>query len=137
MAHIVIMGAGIGGLPMAYEIRDIIRPEDRVTVISKDAKFHFVPSNPWVAVKWRDREVIEFDPVNILAKLKIDFIPVAVKRVDPDANALDLDDGRRIEYDYLIIATGPRLAFDEVPGLGPHGGFTHSVCHVDLSLIHI
>ena len=131
MAHIVIMGAGIGGLPMAYEIRDIIRPEDRVTVISKDAKFHFVPSNPWVAVKWREREEIEFDPVNILAKLKIDFIPVAVKRVDPDANALDLDDGRRIEYDYLIIATGPRLAFDEVPGLGPHGGFTHSVCHVD------
>ena len=131
MAHIVIMGAGIGGLPMAYEIRDIIRPEDRVTVISKDAKFHFVPSNPWVAVKWRERDEIEFDPVNILAKLKIDFIPVAVKRVDPDANALDLDDGRRIEYDYLIIATGPRLAFDEVPGLGPHGGFTHSVCHVD------
>ena len=131
MAHIVIMGAGIGGLPMAYEIRDIIRPEDRVTVISKDAKFHFVPSNPWVAVKWRERDEIEFDPVNRLAKLKIDFIPVAVKRVDPDANALDLDDGRRIEYDYLIIATGPRLAFDEVPGLGPHGGFTHSVCHVD------
>ena len=131
MAHIVIMGAGIGGLPMAYEIRDIIRPEDRVTVISKDAKFHFVPSNPWVAVKWRERDEIEFDPVNLLAKLKIDFIPVAVKRVDPDANALDLDDGRRIEYDYLIIATGPRLAFDEVPGLGPHGGFTHSVCHVD------
>ena len=63
--------------------------------------------------------------------MKIDFIPVAVKRVDPDANALDLDDGRRIEYDYLIIATGPRLALDEVPGLGPHGGFTHSVCHVD------
>jgi sulfide:quinone oxidoreductase len=26
-----------------------------------------------------------------------------------------------------VIATGPRLAFDEVPGLGP-SGFTHSVC---------
>ena len=131
MAHIVIMGAGIGGMPMAYEIRDIVRPEDRVTVISKDAKFHFVPSNPWIAVNWRKREDIEIDPVGILKKKKIDFIPVPVKRVDPAANALDLEDGQRIEYDYLIIATGPRLAFDEVPGLGPHGGFTQSVCHVD------
>ncbi len=131
MAHIVIMGAGIGGLPMAYEIRDIVRPDDRVTVVARDAKFHFVPSNPWVAVNWRQRDEIEFDPVGILGKLKIDYIPVAVKRVDADASALELDDGRRIDYDFLVIASGPRLAFDEVPGLGPHGGYTQSVCHVD------
>jgi sulfide:quinone oxidoreductase len=131
MAHIVIMGAGIGGLPMAYEIRDIVRPDDRVTVVARDAKFHFVPSNPWVAVNWRQRDEIEFDPVGILGKLKIDYIPVAVKRVDAEASALELDDGRRIDYDFLVIASGPRLAFDEVPGLGPHGGYTQSVCHVD------
>ena len=131
MAHIVIMGAGIGGLPMAYEIRDIVRPEDRVTVVAKDAKFHFVPSNPWVAVNWRQRDEIEFDPVGILGKLRIDYIPVAVRRVDADASALELEDGRRIDYDFLVIASGPRLAFDEVPGLGPHGGYTQSVCHVD------
>ena len=35
---------------------------------------------------------------------------------------------RLIDYDYLVIATGPRLAFDEVPGLGPEGGFTQSIC---------
>ncbi|MBX3686842.1 MAG: NAD(P)/FAD-dependent oxidoreductase, partial [Rhodocyclaceae bacterium] len=62
MAHIVIIGAGIGGLPMAYEMRDIARSEDRITVVSKDAKFHFVPSNPWVAVNWRQRAEIEVDP---------------------------------------------------------------------------
>ena len=35
--------------------------------------------------------------------------------------------GRELGYDYLVIATGPKLAFDEVPGLGPHG-FTQSIC---------
>ena len=30
-----------------------------------------------------------------------------------------------------MIATGPKLAFEEVEGLGPHGGHTYSVCHVD------
>ena len=36
-----------------------------------------------------------------------------------------------MSYDYLVIATGPKLAFEEIEGLGPHGGHTHSVCHVD------
>jgi sulfide:quinone oxidoreductase len=35
-----------------------------------------------------------------------------------------------LDYDYLIIATGPKLAFEEVEGLGPKG-HTQSVCHVD------
>ena len=130
MANIVIIGAGIGGLPMAYEMRDLARPEDRVTVIAKDAKFHFVPSNPWVAVSWRKREEIEVDPSAVLAKRGIDYIPVGVARVKPANNEVELLDGRSVAYDYLVIATGPKLAFDEVPGLGPDG-HTQSVCHVD------
>lgn len=51
MAHIVILGAGIGGMPMAFEMRENARAEDRVTVISNVPNFHFVPSNPWVAVR--------------------------------------------------------------------------------------
>ena len=34
MAHIVIIGAGIGGMPMAYEMKALARPDDRVTVLS-------------------------------------------------------------------------------------------------------
>jgi sulfide:quinone oxidoreductase len=41
-----------------------------------------------------------------------------------------LDGGEKIDYDYLIIATGPRLAFEEVEGSGPEG-FTQSICTVD------
>ncbi|MCK0507411.1 NAD(P)/FAD-dependent oxidoreductase [Aromatoleum anaerobium] len=131
MAHIVIIGAGLGGLPMAYEMREAARTQDRITVVAKDPRFHFVPSNPWIAVNWRKREDIEVDPAAVLAKKHIDFIPVGVRRVEPAANAVELDDGRRLDYDFLVIATGPKLAFDEIPGLGPHGGFTQSVCHVD------
>ena len=55
MAHVVIMGAGIGGLPAAFEMREALRKEDRITVVSNTPTFHFVPSNPWVAVNWRKR----------------------------------------------------------------------------------
>jgi len=133
MAHIVILGAGLGGMPMAYEMRELARREDRVTVISNAPRFHFVPSNPWVAVNWRKRADIEIDAGEALARKGIEFIPVGAKRVHPAENRVELDDGRSIGYDYLVIATGPKLAFDEVPGLGPEssGGFTQSVCHVD------
>lgn len=130
MAHIVILGAGIGGMPMAYEMRALARPEDKVTVISNNPKFHFVPSNPWVAVDWRKRDDIEMDAAPALARKKIDFIGVGAKRLHPEKNEIELDDGRTVSYDYLVIATGPKLAFEEVEGLGPKG-HTQSICHVD------
>ena len=130
MAHIVILGAGIGGMPMAFEMRESARPEDRITVISNAPNFHFVPSNPWVAVNWRTRGDIELAIEPILRKKNIDFIPVAAKRVHPGENRIELDDGQSVAYDYLVIATGPKLAFDEVEGLGPKG-HTQSVCTVD------
>jgi len=130
MAHIVILGAGIGGMPMAFEMRENARTEDHITVISNTPNFHFVPSNPWVAVNWRTRADIELPIEPILRKKKIDFIPVAAKRVHPAENRIELEDGRSIDYDYLVIATGPKLAFDEIEGLGPNG-HTQSVCHVD------
>ncbi len=130
MAHIVIMGAGIGGLPAAFELREILRKEDRVTVVSNSKTFHFVPSNPWVAVNWRKREDIELDLATILNRKNIEFTPAGVTRVHPDKNQLELGDGSTMDYDYLVIATGPKLAFDEVEGLGPDG-YTHSICHVD------
>jgi len=131
MAHIVIMGAGIGGMPMAYEMQEKIRKGDKVTVISNSENFHFVPSNPWVGVKWRDREDIEFPVRPYLERKGINFISVGVKRVHPEQSRLELNDGQSVDYDFLVIATGPKLAFEEVEGLGPHGGHTHSVCHVD------
>ena len=130
MAHIVIIGAGIGGLPMAFEMREMARPEDRVTVLANTPTFHFVPSNPWVAVDWRKREDIELEIAPLLANRNIDFDPTGVKRVHPEENRLELSDGRSLDYDFLIIATGPKLAFEEIEGLGPKG-HTQSICHVD------
>jgi len=124
------MGAGIGGMAMAYEMRAKAGKADVVTVVSNTPKFHFVPSNPWVAVNWRKRDEVELEIEPLLTKRKIDFIATGVKRVHPEESVLELDDGRRIDYDFLIIATGPRLAFEEIEGLGPKG-HTQSVCHID------
>jgi sulfide:quinone oxidoreductase len=135
MAHIVIMGAGLGGMPAAYEMRAALAKEHQVTVVSAVDYFQFVPSNPWVAVGWRKREEVILKVGPLLERKGIGFVAKAVTQIDADGSKLVLDGGQpgeeTLAYDYLVITTGPKLSFDEVPGAGPHGGHTHSVCTVN------
>jgi len=131
MAHIVVLGAGIGGMPGAYELREVLDKEHVITVVNASESFQFTPSNPWLAVGWRTREAITLPLEPVLKKHGINFIAGWVEKIDAAANKLILKNDQEVGYDYLLIATGPRLAFEEVPGSGPAGGFTQSVCTVD------
>jgi sulfide:quinone oxidoreductase len=133
MAHVVILGAGLGGVIMAYEMKDHLGRDDTVTVINKGSRYSFVPSNPWVAVGWRSRDDIEVDLTEVMSRRGIAFRPQGAARVHPAENRVELSDGSNVAYDYLVIATGPDLAFDEIKGLGPDAN-TQSVCHVDHAL---
>ena len=130
MAHIAILGAGTGGMPAAYEMRAKLGGSHRVTVINAVDYFQFVPSNPWLAVGWRQRGDITFPIRPALERKGINFVAKAVSRIEADANRLHFGDGETLDYDYLVITTGPRLAFDEVPGSGPEG-FSQSICTVN------
>lgn len=129
MAHIVIIGAGIAGLPAAYELRKALGREHHVTLVSATPDFRFVPSNPWIAVGWRKPSQVSV-PLHNLWKRDIDCIVETVVRVHPDESRVQLADTRDVFYDYLVIATGPKLAFDEVPGLGPEA-HSVSICTLD------
>jgi len=127
MAHIAIIGAGVGGVPSAYELKKKLGKQHRVTLIGTSPYFEFTPSNPWVAVGWRKVPQVRVDLQEGLAKKGVEWIPRPVTAIDAAANTLSTEGGDTLKYDYLIIATGPKLAFHEVPGLGPEG-FTHSIC---------
>lgn len=130
MAHIVVLGAGTGGMPAAYEMKAAVGKKHEVTVVNEKEDFQFVPSNPWVAVGWRERKDISIPIDKYLKKKGINFIAQRVDKIDATGNKLELANGESVEYDYLIIATGPRLAFEEVEGAGPEG-YTESVCVTD------
>ncbi len=130
MAEVVVLGAGLGGTLMAYELVPQLRSEDRLTVIGQGPRYHFVPSNPWVAIGWRERQDIEVDLEAVMRDKGIRYLAQGARRVHPQENRIELEDGSSVAYDYLVIATGPDLAFDEIAGLGPNG-HTQSICHVD------
>jgi sulfide:quinone oxidoreductase len=127
MAHIIVLGAGIGGVPSAYELRKRLGKAHRITLIGSSPYFEFTPSNPWMAVGWRTRDKTRVEMAGPLAKQDIDWIPQLATAIDAEYSTVTVADGRVLQYDYLVIATGPKLAFDEVPGLGPDA-HTQSVC---------
>jgi sulfide:quinone oxidoreductase len=127
MAKIVVMGAGLGGVACAYEMRKKVGGAHQVTLVGSSPYFEFTPSNPWMMVGWRTAPQTRVELEKPLAAKNIAWVPKLVQAIDAQASRLTLDDGTSVDYDYLVIATGPKLAFEEVPGLGPKG-FTQSVC---------
>lgn len=129
-SQIIVLGAGLGGTIAAYEIRAALKGKAEVTVVSSSEDYWFVPSNPWVAVGWREPDAIRVHLPPVMAKHGIGFTAVGAARVHPKENRVELKDGTSLTYDYLVIATGPDLAFDEIPGFGPAAN-TLSICQTD------
>jgi len=128
MTHVVVLGAGIAGIPAAYALKSRLGPNDEVTVVSDKDYFHFVPSNPWVAMGWRNRADIAFPIAPYLEARGIRFVHSKVKQIQPGQNQVALGNGTTLTYDTLLVATGVEGAFDEIPGLAEH---THSVLHIE------
>ena len=127
MARIVVMGAGLGGVACAYEMKKKVGKGHRVTLVGSNPYFEFTPSNPWLMVGWRTAPETRVELAKHLAAKDVEWFPQMVGSIDAPGSRLTLADGSTLDYDYLVIATGPKLAFDEVPGLGPKG-HTQSVC---------
>ena len=127
MAHVIVIGAGIGGVPCAYELRQKLSGSHRITLAGSSPWFEFTPSNPWVAVGWRTCEKTRVELREPLDSQGIEWHDEPAVHIDAAASKIRLRSGAELTYDYLVIATGPKLAFDEVPGLGPDG-FTQSIC---------
>src|SRR6266511_1966082 len=58
---------------------------------------------------------------------KAEWQITAVDQVDPDGNTVLLTDGRRLPYDYLVIATGVQPRPDQTPGMFDGGQWRKSI----------
>ena len=99
MADVVVLGAGLGGTLMAFELAPQLRDGDTLTLIGQGNRYHFVPSNPWVAVGWRSRADIEVDLDKVMQRKRIRLLPQGAARVHPAENRVELTDGASVPYD--------------------------------------
>ena len=127
MANVVVIGAGLGGLPTAYEMRRLLPRRHTVTLVSDKLQFTFIPGLIRVALNLNPLEHIQLNVERLAQKQGIEWVFGKVSSLDPDAKRITVEGGQTIDYDFVAIATGASLAFDNIPGLGPRG-YTHSVC---------
>jgi len=126
MAKIVIIGGSFGGLTAAFELKRLPGNKADVTLLCDVDQFVFVPSLPWVSMGWRRPEDITVPLEKILTPKGIKFIHEEATGVDADRSIV-ITKTQEIQYDYLVIASGPALGFSSVPGFGPEAGHTECI----------
>lgn len=141
MAKVVILGAGIAGHTAALIARRKLGSKHDVIVVSPNTKYQWIPSNIWVGIGQMTARQVTFELAPVYKKLGINYEQAKAVAIHPEGDAEiprpfvmvestrqdQAGESKKIEYDYLINATGPRLNFAATEGLGPEG-FTESVC---------
>jgi NADH dehydrogenase FAD-containing subunit len=132
--QVVVVGSSFAGLTAALELRKRLDDSHRVVVLDPRPDFTFIPSLVWLPFGLRDAADITFPLAPLYARKGIEFRNTAATGFDLDNRVVHTAEGD-IRYDRLLLATGPRLAFDKVPGLGPAAGHTQSICNLDHALL--
>jgi sulfide:quinone oxidoreductase len=119
----------------ALELQKRLGNRHEIVVLDPRPDFTFIPSLIWLPFGLRDPEDVTFPLAPLYKRKGIRFINQAATRIDPAQHVVAIESGDEISYDRLLIGTGPRLAFEKVPGLGPIDGHTQSVCNLDHALL--
>jgi sulfide:quinone oxidoreductase len=132
VAKVVIIGAGFAGHTAAIYLGNKLGRDHEITMINKYKYFLYLPSLVWVGVGRMNTEKLMFPLKPIYDSINVRFVHGTAIEIHPDENYVVAEKtagGRvRVEYDYLVIATGPRLNWEGTPGLGPMNGHTLSIC---------
>ena len=135
LRRVVVLGSSFAGMTAALELRKRLDRQDEIVVLDPRDQFTFIPSLIWLPFGLRDPEQITFPLAPLYEKKGIRYINSGAERIDVENRVVLTAAGDELEYDRLMIGTGPRLAFEKIPGLGPHRGFTQSVCNLDHALL--
>ncbi len=115
-ARIVIVGGGAGGITAAAKLARWLDGA-RITVIEPRATHRYQPGWVFVGAGIMDKEETIDRRTGELLPDDIDWRQTSVAEFDPDNDALTTDDGERIDYDYLLVATGCQLNYADIDGL--------------------
>jgi sulfide:quinone oxidoreductase len=117
MKKLLILGAGTGGTVMANHLRRRLgRADWAITVIDRDDEHYYQPGFLFIPFGFLKKKNI-VKPKSKFLPPGVDFIIAEIERIDPAANEVALQDGRRIPYDFLIVATGAWIQPAETPGM--------------------
>src|SRR5690625_7324324 len=128
--RVVIVGAGFAALAA---IKELSKENIDVVLVDRDPYSTFQPFLYQVATGGLNPGDITVSARAFSAKYRrVRFVRGNVTQMDPAAREIELADGRRVPYDYLIISAGVGPNFFGVPGAKEHAPtiYTRAVTHV-------
>jgi len=113
---IVIVGGGTAGITVAAQLKKERSHGGGVALIEPSTKHYYQPLWTLVGGGAARREETERNEVDVMPS-GVTWIKDAVTEFDPDNNSLVTRDGRRITYDWLVVAAGIQINWDGIKGL--------------------
>ena len=120
--------------------KKMLGKDHEIVVVSPNSNYNWIPSNIWVGVGKMQKDQVIFPLAPVYKRMKIEFHQALAQSIYPEGlngskpfvevrvtGQEQNGEIERIEYDFLINATGPKLNFAATPGLGPDGNSV-SVC---------
>ncbi|MEC0240950.1 NAD(P)/FAD-dependent oxidoreductase [Paenibacillus dokdonensis] len=116
--HIVILGAGYGGLLSAMTLRKYLNKDQaRVTVVNQYPTHQIITELHRLAAGSIEEKAIAM-PLDKLFKGKdIDLKIAKVDSFSVDSKEVKLSDGSKLTYDALVVGLGSVTAYFGIPGL--------------------
>ena len=121
MRHLVILGAGTAGTVMASRLarslrRDIAAGTTRITIVDQDPVHVYQPGLLFIPFGVYSTDQAVRDRAAQLPKT-VRYVQSAIERLDPATDTVTLASGEVLSYDLCIVATGTRIAPEELDGL--------------------
>lgn len=115
LASVLIIGDGTAGTVVANKLKFLAGKRAEVRVVGNSQRHYYKGDFMFIPLKLKDYKEC-YKPPEFLFNAGIDYVKEEVVRVNVDQRLVTLRSGRTLSYDYLVIASGARLAPEEVPG---------------------
>lgn len=117
MKHLVILGAGTAGTMMLNKLSSSLDPNVwKLTIIDKEETHYYQPGFLFIPFGIYSKEDV-IKPKKIFFPKETNVISSDIDRINPEKNEVYLQNGEKLTYDYLIIATGSEIRPDEIEGM--------------------
>lgn len=115
---IVVLGGGFGGLESLFYLKHVLRDRGDLTLVTARPYFVFKPNTIYIPFG-EPPERYELDLLKPLQKQSIKFVQGTAQNIDPIGKSVELENGK-LDFDYLVVATGAKMCPEEIPGLAQH-----------------
>ncbi|MCL6548435.1 MAG: NAD(P)/FAD-dependent oxidoreductase [Alicyclobacillus sp.] len=126
--HIVILGAGYGGLLAALETRRLLTADAaKITLVNRQPYHQIVTELHLPAAGTASDRHVQVPLDKLVGNKRIDICLGEVSAIRPDERVVELADGSGLTYDLLVVGLGSETEFFGIPGLKEHSFVLKSV----------